>query len=119
VQIWCHEFKRGHWVIWNWSYRQLGAAQWELGTEPRSSERATMSLITNSFLSFLNPGKWGVAETLRIVLDLILILEELALLLCCFEMGLAMMPNLLSKWLAQVASLPHIPSTQHCRYEPS
>lgn len=32
--------RKWHHIPWNWSYRQLWATKWVLGTEPRSSERA-------------------------------------------------------------------------------
>ena len=35
---------RGHQVPWNWSYRQLWAAMWVLGIEPRPFRRATNTL---------------------------------------------------------------------------
>jgi hypothetical protein len=37
----------------NWSYRQLGASCWELGTEFGSSERAANILNCETFLQFL------------------------------------------------------------------
>jgi hypothetical protein len=33
------ELRRGHWILWNWSYRRLWAAMWVLGTKPQSSAR--------------------------------------------------------------------------------
>lgn len=38
------EARRGHRIIWDWSYRQLSATMWFLGTKPRSSERAARTL---------------------------------------------------------------------------
>ena len=37
--------RRGCQIPWNWSYRQLWAASWVLGSEPRSSARAASALL--------------------------------------------------------------------------
>lgn len=36
--------RKEHWISWNWSYRQLGAALKVLGTEPRYSARMVSAL---------------------------------------------------------------------------
>jgi hypothetical protein len=38
------ELRRGHWIPWNWSYRQLLAALWVLGAKPHFSVRAVNAL---------------------------------------------------------------------------
>lgn len=44
------EAGRGHWIPWSWSYRCLWGITWVLGSEPRSSARATSPLITGPSL---------------------------------------------------------------------
>ena len=36
--------RRGHWILWNYSYRRLRTSTWILGTELRFSARATGAL---------------------------------------------------------------------------
>lgn len=38
------EARRGPPILWKWNYRQLRAAMWVLGIEPRSFERAADAL---------------------------------------------------------------------------
>lgn len=51
----CREVRRGRWIPWNWSDRWLWVAMWVLGTEDRSSARATKCSSPPSHLS--SPAK--------------------------------------------------------------
>lgn len=43
------EARRGHWIPWDWRYRQLKSTMWVLRTEPESSAKA--GLLTTEHLS--------------------------------------------------------------------
>jgi hypothetical protein len=52
-----HGGRRGQWVCWSWSYRQLGEAMWMLETELGSSGRELpVVLSAKSFLWLLSLG---------------------------------------------------------------
>lgn len=52
------EAGRGHWITWDWNYRQLLGTTWVPWIEPRSSGRATRALNHNSIPPALYLGLW-------------------------------------------------------------
>lgn len=67
------ETRRGHWVLWDWSYRWLGGTMWVLEPKPGSSENKQPGFLTA--VSSFQPHwsiflKWCVVDVpvLRILL---------------------------------------------------
>lgn len=53
------EVRRGHWIPWDFNYRQVWAAMWLLGIEPGSSERVASVLIS-----------WATSPVLGVVFNI-------------------------------------------------
>lgn len=46
------EARRGHWILWNWSYRWQWSTMWVLGTKFQSSARAASAISRPQELPF-------------------------------------------------------------------